>query len=107
MRGLDIPEFYALVEELFTPEEAALNNVLLRKPAAAEEIAGKMNRERNEVTEILERMADKGLCSVLKTSGVPLYQALPFMPHREDKVSGHEGHSRCQNHPGRQCHSHL
>jgi Pyruvate/2-oxoacid:ferredoxin oxidoreductase delta subunit len=78
--GLDIPEFYALVEELFTPEEAALNNVLLRKPAAAEEIAGKMNRERNEVTEILERMADKGLCAVVKTAGVSLYQALPFMP---------------------------
>ena len=48
--GLDIPEFYALVEDLFTPEEAAMNNVLARKPAAAEDIAGRMNRDKNEVT---------------------------------------------------------
>jgi 2-oxoacid:acceptor oxidoreductase delta subunit (pyruvate/2-ketoisovalerate family) len=78
--GLDIPEFYALVEELFAPEEAEMNNVLPRKPAAAEEIAGRISRDENEIAEILERMADKGLCSVLKGSGVPLYQGIPFMP---------------------------
>ena len=51
--GLDIPEFYALVEDLFTPEEAEINNVLARKPAAAEDIAGRINRDKNEVTRIL------------------------------------------------------
>ena len=64
--GLDIPEFYALVEALFTPEEAEINNVLARKPAAAEDIAGRINRDKNEVTGILERMADKGLCATFK-----------------------------------------
>ncbi len=78
--GLDIPEFYALVEELFTPEEAGMNNVLSRKPAAAEDIAGRMNRDKNEVTRILERMADKGLCAIFKGPGVPLYQGIAFMP---------------------------
>jgi len=28
--GMDIPEFYALVQELFTPDEAELNNALPR-----------------------------------------------------------------------------
>jgi hypothetical protein len=37
--GLDIPEFFALVGELFTPEEAEFNNLLSRKPAALEEVA--------------------------------------------------------------------
>jgi Pyruvate/2-oxoacid:ferredoxin oxidoreductase delta subunit len=78
--GLDIPEFYALVEELFTPEEAELNNVLERKPAAAQDIAGRINRDANEVTGILEGMADKGLCIVSKGSGVPLYQGVGFLP---------------------------
>src|SRR5271169_1024524 len=78
--GLDIPEFYALVEELFTPEEAELNNVLERKPAAAQDIAGRVNRDVNEVTGILEGMADKGLCTVSKGSGVPLYQGIGFLP---------------------------
>ena len=31
--GLDVPEFFALVEELFDPEEAEINNALSRKPA--------------------------------------------------------------------------
>ena len=78
--GLDIPEFYALVEALFTPEEAAMNNVLLRKPARAEDIAVKISRDEKEVTGVLERMADKGLCTVFQGPGAPLYQGIPFMP---------------------------
>ena len=38
--GMDIPEFYALVQELFTPEEAELNNALPRNPVTAAEISG-------------------------------------------------------------------
>ena len=39
--GLDIPEFFALVEELFDPEEAEINNALSRKPTPVNEIAAK------------------------------------------------------------------
>ncbi len=33
--GMDIPEFYELVEHLFTPEQATLNNALPSHPTAA------------------------------------------------------------------------
>jgi len=78
--GMDIPEFYALVEELFTPEEAAVNNVLPRKPAPAADIARELGRDEDETKAVLEAMADKGLCAVHVENGVPLYQGVPFMP---------------------------
>lgn len=50
--GVEIPEFYDLVEELFTPQEAEVNNVMTRKPATTLEIAGEMNRDENEIKAI-------------------------------------------------------
>jgi len=78
--GLEIPEFFAMAAELFTPEEAAVNNALPRKPATAKEIAQIAQRDEKEVEEILERMADKGLCGVVSASGGRLYKGLPFIP---------------------------
>ncbi len=78
--GLDIPEFFAMVEGLFDPEEAEINNVLPRKPVSIDEIAAKIGRSSEEVSEILERMAGRGLCGVSKTSDGVLYRGLPFMP---------------------------
>lgn len=78
--GLDIPEFFALMEQLFDPEEAEINNVLSLKPATAEEIAGRTGRSVEEVSGILERMAFKGLCGASKTSDNVLYRGLSFMP---------------------------
>ena len=78
--GLDIPEFFLLVEELFDPEEAEVNNALPRKPASVEQVAAKTDRSSEEISKILERMAAKGLCGVSKTSGGELYRGLPFMP---------------------------
>ena len=78
--GLDIPEFFALVEALFDPEEAEINNALPRKPAPVEEIVAKTGRSPEEVSMILERMAAKGLCGASRTSGGVLYRGLPFMP---------------------------
>jgi Pyruvate/2-oxoacid:ferredoxin oxidoreductase delta subunit len=78
--GLEIPEFYAMVEELFTLQEAEVNNVMSRKPATGAEIAGAMNRDEDEIEAILETMADKGLCRTYLKDGVRLYQGEPFMP---------------------------
>src|SRR5512141_1626447 len=78
--GLDIPEFFALVEELFDPEEAEINNALPRKPAPVEEIVARTGRSPEEVSRILERMAAKGLCGASTTSSGVLYRGLPFMP---------------------------
>ena len=78
--GSNIPEFFALVEELFDPEEAEINNALPRRPASIDEIAVKTVRSSEEVSEILERMAGRGLCGVSKTSDGELFRGLPFMP---------------------------
>jgi Pyruvate/2-oxoacid:ferredoxin oxidoreductase delta subunit len=37
--GKDIPEFFAMVEELFTPEEAAVNNAMPKGPFTAESMS--------------------------------------------------------------------
>ncbi len=78
--GADIPEFYKMVEVLFTPEEAEVNNAMSKNPEPAAEIAKKLNKEETEVKTILERMADKGLCAVHKFENTQYYLGLPFMP---------------------------
>lgn len=78
--GMDIPEFYALVEFLFTPEEAAINNVLPSKPASAGEIARGLGRDDAETARVLDEMADKGLCATFVLDGVRVYRGVPFMP---------------------------
>ena len=78
--GMDIPEFFTMVEELFTSEEATVNNLLTRKPATAIEVAEQMGREGSEIEVILEAMADKGLCVAYQREGITCYQGAPFMP---------------------------
>ena len=78
--GKDIPEFYELVEELFTPEEAQVNNALSRKPLPAWDIAKQMGRDANEIQAILDTMADKGLCKTFMVDGCRCYQGVPFIP---------------------------
>ena len=78
--GLDIPEFYALVEVLFTPQEAEVNNFMSGKPSTAHEIAAAMGKRMEEIEPILETMADKGLCKSFKRSETRFYQGEPFMP---------------------------
>ena len=80
LAGMDIPEFFELVEELFTPQEAEVNNALMRKPARAADIAEAMGRDEAELQTILEEMADKGLLTTFVKDGVRLYQGAPFMP---------------------------
>ena len=78
--GKDIPEFYALVEELFTPEEAAVFNAIPKGYNPAEAIAKAMGKSVDEVRPILEAMADKGLCTAGAMGGVTYYSAPPFVP---------------------------
>jgi Pyruvate/2-oxoacid:ferredoxin oxidoreductase delta subunit len=78
--GLDIPEFFDMVEEMFTPAEAEVNNAMPRGPFPAEQLAGQMGRDAGEVKAILEAMADKGLCMAVTMDGTPYYQSARFMP---------------------------
>lgn len=79
--GMDVPEFYDLARELFAPEEARLCAAMPRRPSTASQIAQSLGMEEPQVEEILERMADKGLCTtVTGPQGERLYTALPFVP---------------------------
>lgn len=77
--GKDIPEFYALVEELFTPEEAAVYNAIPKGFHPAEAIAKGMGKEVDEIRPILEGMANKGLCTAGSMGGATLYNAPVFV----------------------------
>lgn len=78
--GMDIPEFYAMVTEMFTPDEAEVNNAMPRGPFTAADLAEKMDRDASKIAAILEAMADKGLCMAITLEGIPYYQSARFMP---------------------------
>lgn len=78
--GMDIPEFFAMVEEMFTPQEAEVNNAMPRGPFTAAQLAEQMGRDASEIAAILETMADKGLCMALSLDGTTYYQSARFMP---------------------------
>ena len=78
--GMDIPEFYVLAQELFTPEEAAVANAMPRGFNPAGTIAAEMGKSEEEVASILEEMANKGLCSAAKMGEMTAYGGPPFVP---------------------------
>ena len=78
--GIDIPEFYPLVRELFRPEEAQVNNAMPRKPITAKDIADELGRPEKDIVTTLEKMADRGLCKTFLKGGVRYYQGEPFIP---------------------------
>lgn len=77
---MDIPEFYAMVEELFTPEEAEVNNAMPKGFFTAKDLAKEMGRDEAAVEAILEAMADKGLCLAVTKGEARFYQGARFMP---------------------------
>ncbi len=46
--GMDIPEFFAMAEVLFTPEQAEVNNGMPRGPFTAASLAGGLGRDAGE-----------------------------------------------------------
>jgi len=78
--GMDIPEFYELVEELFTPVEAEVNNAMPRGLFTAKDMAKGMGRDEIEIEEILEAMANKGICMASNMDGAQFYLSARFMP---------------------------
>lgn len=77
--GLDIPQFYELTHELFTPDEAAVCNAMPKGPNPASVIAEEMGKSEEEIAPILETMADKGLCTAIRMGNTTLYGRLPFV----------------------------
>jgi Na+-translocating ferredoxin:NAD+ oxidoreductase subunit B len=75
----DIPEFYALAEALFTPEEAEVQCSMPRTPSTAEMIANEMNHKEDEVSRILEAMTNKGCCISANIEGTQWYMPLQLL----------------------------
>lgn len=78
--GMDIPEFFQMVEELFTPEEAEVNNALPVEPTTSKDLAVAMGRNEGEIEKILESMANKGLCAAAPFGGKQFYKSARFAP---------------------------
>ena len=85
MRGgaipaIKCPELYALLRELFTPEEAALASQMPMNPIPAIDLAAEIGRDPGEVERILEGMANKGLVLSRGRGGVNHYQLMQLVP---------------------------
>jgi 2-oxoacid:acceptor oxidoreductase delta subunit (pyruvate/2-ketoisovalerate family) len=78
--GMDIPEFYELAQELFTVEEAAVTNAMPRGFSLAGVIAEDMGKTEEEISAIIEKMADKGLCISGEKGDAMVYGGPPFVP---------------------------
>ena len=78
--GADIPEFYSMVQTLFTPEEALINNNMPKGPFTTEQMAKIMKDDVKNVAPILEGMANKGLCMAMNMEGTVVYVGSRFMP---------------------------
>jgi len=78
--GMDIPEFYEMAKELFTPEEARVAAATPRGFFAAEQLVAPLGESKEEVEVILQAMARKGLCTAGEVDGVEVYTLPPFIP---------------------------
>ncbi len=78
--AMDIPEFYEMTAELFTPEEAALAAVMPKGLFTAEQVAEATQSDVGEVGSTLDTMARKGLCVKAGSEGAAVYALPPFVP---------------------------
>jgi len=78
--GMDIPEFYALMDELFTVEEAEVYCAIPRGFNPQSVIAKSIDKPEAEVAAILETMADKGLCIAGRFENTTFYGAPLLVP---------------------------
>lgn len=75
------PEFYALIKEFFSPEEAEIACHMPDGLATVEELMGHISGiDRNRLEERLEGMAGKGVVKVKEVDGRKHYELLPFVP---------------------------
>lgn len=75
------PEFYALIKEFFTPEEAEIACHMPDNPATLEEVKrGIPGINKNRLEQHLEDMAEKGVVKVKEVDGRKYYELLPFVP---------------------------
>jgi Na+-translocating ferredoxin:NAD+ oxidoreductase subunit B len=79
--SVPIEEFYKLVQELFTPEEAEIACAMPLGYSSIEQIAAKFpGISAAELATKLETMADKLVVEIRESNGKKSYELLPFIP---------------------------
>lgn len=78
--AIDCPEFSALLEELFTPEEAALVCQMPGDPISEADLASATGRDLAKVEELLDGMCNKGLVIYRAREGLNHYSVLQMVP---------------------------
>ena len=73
-------EFFALLEELYAPEDAELALAMPMLPVTAQEVAAQMGTDAREVEPGLERMAGKGLVFSKKRGDATYYNLIVLLP---------------------------
>ena len=68
-----------VLKGIFSEEEADLFLDLTPVPETADEVAGRLGRDRDGLSAMLETMAQKGQLFRLRKNGVPRYSAVPFV----------------------------
>ncbi|HEX7363777.1 MAG TPA: 4Fe-4S dicluster domain-containing protein [Dehalococcoidia bacterium] len=74
-------EFYTLMAELFSPEQAEIATYMPLEPVSAQELSEKIKEaDAAKLTKQLDEMAERGLVRVKEISGKKLYELMPFVP---------------------------
>ena len=76
--AMDIPEFYNLIKEVFSPEEATVFNAIPEDYHPTNTIAANAGKSEQEISLILESMADKGLILAGEFDGTSFYGITPL-----------------------------
>ncbi len=76
--AMDIPEFYNLISELFSSEEATVFNAIPEDYHPTNTIAANVGRSDQEISLILENMADKGLVLAGEFDDTSFYGITPL-----------------------------
>jgi len=81
MPAIKCPEFFALVEEIFTQQEAVIACAIPLGWSTLEDIAENLKAtDPGRLDRQLETMGDKGLIVLKNENGKKLYQGLPLVP---------------------------
>jgi len=73
-------EFYALLGELFTPEEAELAAKMPLRPVSADGFAAELGRDPQQVKALLESMANKAVVFSFSRGDVTFYNLMGLVP---------------------------
>ena len=75
-------EFFALLEELFTPDEAELASKMPMSRVSAAQLAEQTGGDPKVAEALLESMANKGLVVSYEQEDVLVYELLQLLPGR-------------------------